>query len=287
MVNYMPFLVMALIGVDIYFKKKKSAILVISTFLMIMTSFYFSIGGMLALTVYAVYRYLELEKLQIKKFISAGLGYALRIITAVLMSCVLLIPTLLAISARGAEESTTKKISIIELLIPQPNVGKFAYNEYGIGLSILVIMVLLAGLFYKKISERALAYSLVITIFFPLIGCVLNGGLYVRSKVYIPFIPILLYEIALYLTKLKDNQIIIQISDNGKGIENVDMAKEPLYTTKPNLERSGMGFTIMESFMDSMKVESIVGLGTKVTLVKTIKKQEEQEEEGLSSLTKE
>lgn len=87
--------------------------------------------------------------------------------------------------------------------------------------------------------------------------------------------------------KLKDNQIIIQISDNGKGIENVDIAKEPLYTTKPNLERSGMGFTIMESFMDSMKVESIVGLGTKVTLVKTIKKQEEQEEETLSSLTKE
>ena len=87
--------------------------------------------------------------------------------------------------------------------------------------------------------------------------------------------------------QLKDNQIIIQISDNGKGIENVDIAKEPLYTTKPNLERSGMGFTIMESFMDSMKVESIVGLGTKVTLVKTIKKQEEQEEETLSSLTKE
>lgn len=87
--------------------------------------------------------------------------------------------------------------------------------------------------------------------------------------------------------KLKDNQIIIQISDNGKGIENVDIAKEPLYTTKPNLERSGMGFTIMESFMDSMKVESIVGLGTKVTLVKTIKKQEELEDETLNSLTKE
>ena len=89
--------------------------------------------------------------------------------------------------------------------------------------------------------------------------------------------------------KLKDNQIIIRISDNGKGIENVDIAKEPLYTTKPNLERSGMGFTIMESFMDSMKVESIVGLGTKITLVKTIKKQEETEEEIelRDSLTKE
>lgn len=78
--------------------------------------------------------------------------------------------------------------------------------------------------------------------------------------------------------KLKNDQIIIEISDSGKGIENVDMAKEPLYTTKPNLERSGMGFTIMESFMDEMKVESIVGIGTKVTMKKTIKKILDQDE---------
>ena len=88
--------------------------------------------------------------------------------------------------------------------------------------------------------------------------------------------------------QLKGNEIIIQISDNGKGIENVDVAKEPLYTTKPNLERSGMGFTIMESFMDTMKVESIVGLGTKVTLTKTIKKQEEEiDKSQLTAITKE
>ncbi len=78
--------------------------------------------------------------------------------------------------------------------------------------------------------------------------------------------------------KLIKNEITIEISDNGKGIENIEMAKEPLYTTKPNLERSGMGFTIMESFMDSIEVESIVGLGTKVTMMKKIKKQEEEEE---------
>lgn len=77
--------------------------------------------------------------------------------------------------------------------------------------------------------------------------------------------------------KLKDNEVIIEISDHGKGIENIEMAKEPLYTTKPNLERSGMGFTIMESFMDSMEIESVVGLGTKVTMSKKIKKEDEIE----------
>ena len=86
--------------------------------------------------------------------------------------------------------------------------------------------------------------------------------------------------------QLKENQIIIQISDNGKGIENVDIAKEPLYTTKPNLERSGMGFTIMESFMDDMKVESILGLGTKVTMSKKIKPKIENKEDEFQKITR-
>lgn len=70
--------------------------------------------------------------------------------------------------------------------------------------------------------------------------------------------------------KIHNNEVIIEISDNGKGIENIEMAKQPLYTTKPNLERSGMGFTIMESFMDELNIESILGLGTKVTMKKKI-----------------
>ena len=84
--------------------------------------------------------------------------------------------------------------------------------------------------------------------------------------------------------KLQANKIILEISDSGKGIENIDIAKEPLYTTKPNLERSGMGFTIMESFMDKMKVESILGLGTKVTMSKIIKPKIESEEEQFEAL---
>lgn len=81
--------------------------------------------------------------------------------------------------------------------------------------------------------------------------------------------------------KLFANSIVIEISDNGNGIENVEVAKEPLYTSKPDLERSGMGFTIMENFMDEVKVESILGVGTKVTMKKVIKqkKQEENPEE--------
>ena len=79
--------------------------------------------------------------------------------------------------------------------------------------------------------------------------------------------------------KIKKNEVLVEISDTGKGIENVDIAKQPLYTTKSNLERSGMGFTIMESFMDDVQVESVLGLGTKVTMTKKIKSYCDKEEE--------
>lgn len=74
-------------------------------------------------------------------------------------------------------------------------------------------------------------------------------------------------------SRLYEDEIEIEISDNGAGIENIEEAREPLYTTKGNLERSGMGFTIMENFMDDLSVESIVGLGTKIVMTKKIKKE--------------
>ena len=70
--------------------------------------------------------------------------------------------------------------------------------------------------------------------------------------------------------KINKDTIEIEIIDYGKGIENLEIAKQPLYTTKPELDRSGMGFTIMENFMDNFEVESIVGMGTKVKMQKKI-----------------
>ena len=72
-------------------------------------------------------------------------------------------------------------------------------------------------------------------------------------------------------SRIKEKTLEVEIIDNGKGIENIEKAKEPLYTTKPEEERSGMGFTIMENFMDEMKVESTLGQGTKVSMKKIIK----------------
>ena len=71
--------------------------------------------------------------------------------------------------------------------------------------------------------------------------------------------------------KLYNNSVEITISDEGKGIENISLARQPMYTSRPDMERSGMGFTVMESFMDKIEVVSELGKGTKVTMFKTFK----------------
>jgi len=71
---------------------------------------------------------------------------------------------------------------------------------------------------------------------------------------------------------IDDNKIEIEVIDEGKGIPDIELARQPLYTSKPELERSGMGFTVMETFMDELYVYSEVGKGTKVKMVKYINK---------------
>ncbi len=67
-----------------------------------------------------------------------------------------------------------------------------------------------------------------------------------------------------------DNEITISIIDQGIGINNIELAKKPFYTSKPNEDRSGMGFAVMEGFMDKLDIDSIPGKGTKVSLYKKL-----------------
>lgn len=73
--------------------------------------------------------------------------------------------------------------------------------------------------------------------------------------------------------KLSDEKVVIDIIDYGQGIDDVEKARTPFYTTKPEMERSGMGFTVMEGFMDELEVVSNLESGTKITLVKYIKEE--------------
>ncbi|WP_025026154.1 anti-sigma F factor [Caldalkalibacillus mannanilyticus] len=70
--------------------------------------------------------------------------------------------------------------------------------------------------------------------------------------------------------EMNENEIKIVIQDEGIGISDIELARQPLYTTKPDMERSGMGFTIMENFMDSVEIITTEGKGTTITLVKKL-----------------
>ena len=76
------------------------------------------------------------------------------------------------------------------------------------------------------------------------------------------------YGIIKMICRQYDKSVEIEITDEGKGIEDIEQAMQPLYTSKPEMERSGMGFTVMESFMDKLEVRSKPGEGTTVILIK-------------------
>ncbi len=81
----------------------------------------------------------------------------------------------------------------------------------------------------------------------------------------------IIITVTLYSSSLK-----IEIRDFGVGIKDLEKARQPFYTTRPDDERSGMGFTVMESFMDSLDVENMGSGGVKVTLTKNIQENKEK-----------
>ena len=72
------------------------------------------------------------------------------------------------------------------------------------------------------------------------------------------------------VAEMDGDTVYLTIEDQGEGIDDLELAKQPLYTSKPELERSGMGFTIMENFMDEIEISTAVGIGTKIKMKKRI-----------------
>lgn len=208
-VNYMPFLCLALIGVDRYFEKRKTGIYTFSVWMMILTSFYFSIGGMLVLVLYGVYRYGEKkedskERIRVRTFLWDGIQFLFPMLVAVLLSAVLLAPTAFVL-ANGRDGGTLT--SFWKLFVPDIQIFRFVYTPYGIGLTTLVITILITGLTYRKKNEKWLHLGCIIVLSVPVFAWLLNGGLYIRDKVMIPFLPLLCYLIAKYIEKQRKGEI--------------------------------------------------------------------------------
>lgn len=216
-VNYMPFLLTGLMGVDRYFEKETGRYphpgLVVSIFLMIMTSFYFSIGGMVVLGLYGLHRYLAVceerkAKVSVRAFFAEGMRFAAHFLTAVMLSGILLVPTAFALAGRKGSGTVP---GLEKLLVPEASMVRICYSPYGIGMTVLAVIALLALLFGRKRSERVLAIGCATVLTIPLFAYLLNGGLYVRDKAMIPFLPLLCYNLAYYLDNLEHTGACLKI----------------------------------------------------------------------------
>lgn len=202
-VNYMPFLCMGLWGVDSFLEKGSSFLYILSVFFMILTSFYFSVGGILVLILYGMHRYFLLqdlseEDLRLWRFFRDGIRFLYPILLAILLSAFFLMPTAMALTGgRGENRDTT----LLSLLVPSIKLSAVLYHPYGIGLTTLAVTALLAGITWKRKGERILAWGLIFILTIPLFSYLLNGGLYIRDKVLIPFLPLFCYLIAYYIQK--------------------------------------------------------------------------------------
>ncbi|MDD3304603.1 MAG: YfhO family protein [Bacilli bacterium] len=205
-IDYMPFLILGLMGIDKYFKDKKSMLYILSVFLMIMTSYYYSVGGLLCLVIYGIYKYIKLnKKIVVKDFIIDGIKFLIPMFIGVMMSLVLLIPTLFAILSSRSQ--VNEVINFKDLLIPNFNFEALLYSNYGMGFTAIAVIALLYVLIFSSGAKRFLSGSILLMLTVPIFMYILNGMLYVRGKVLIPMSPLIILLIAIFLSDLKIKKV--------------------------------------------------------------------------------
>lgn len=199
-VNYMPFLCAAFLGVDKYVEEKKKALLLCGVCGMILTSFFFSIGGLLALGIYGASKFTEKG---IKEFFKNSVSLAGVLLHGVLLCGILLIPTAFVLFGRGGSGSQAGMA--VSLFTVQPM--RFLYTSHGVGMSALALIALFDDMICRrKWQEKFLSVSLFLIFTVPLAGYVLNGGLYDKGKVFIPFLPLMCMEVAKYIDRIKKRE---------------------------------------------------------------------------------
>lgn len=209
-INYMPFLILGLYGVDKKLNSDRGNLLTISVLLMILTSYYYSVCGIITLVLYGIYVYLKKNSIiKFKKFIIDGLNFLIPILIGIAISGILIIPTFLVILNNRL--ATTTSITISELLIPFPNLDYFMYDAYGIGLTSISILAIINFVVKKDKANRFLGIIFILLLLFPLVNYLLNATMYIDSKALIPLLPLLILIISELLKNILSKEINIKV----------------------------------------------------------------------------
>lgn len=190
-VSMMPFVILAFEAVDKFFEGRGKWQLVLWTFFVIMCNWFFAVSAVAAITVYGIYRYLSLcGQFRAGDFFKAAGSFALRIINAVMLSGVLLLPTVNVLMS-GRDKSNSG-ITLTDL-IPQVSTEVMGYSPYSMGLGVFAVLAVICAVSAKgDKARRFLGGVFAVISCFPVFMYALNGTMYLEAKVFIPFIPLAL-----------------------------------------------------------------------------------------------
>lgn len=196
-VIYMPFMLGALKSIDLYLEEKKPLPLIIFTSLLIFTSYYFSVHGIIVLIIYTIFKLLEKKNFNTKSLINIiiylGIG--------VLISGILIIPTMNTL-LNGRMSTLTSSISLLELLSPKNNFVYTFYNSYySWGLTFIYIISIINGLISKKKNWIFISILLTLIVLFPVCSYILNAFMYIDGKCYLPLLPVATLLIAEFINQ--------------------------------------------------------------------------------------
>ena len=219
-VNYMPFLLLALIGADRYFHRRRKGLLAVSAALLLFTSYFYAVPGFCVITLYGVYRFFTVtEHVTWKKFLHKGCGFALCIVTGAALSAILTVPSLLTILG-GRQSGAKARMEFHFLLIGDMDLaGSICYSEYSMGMTAITYLALCVtaiGAFKKKKdapkqpADGFLAIGILLCAWLPWIRLVLNGFLYTREKILIPFVPAAAFLTARMIHKIQKEEISLR-----------------------------------------------------------------------------
>ena len=183
-VNYMPFLVLALIGVEQVMQKGRICLLAVSVFLILLHSFYYAPASICVVGIYALHRITERKEQARSRFWKIIFAIGL----AVGMAMIILLPVGLDIlsTAKDGGSAAGKELELLDLGLPG-----LLYSPYGCGMTLVTLYTLILSVRKKK--KRFLAVSLLLVMSVPAISLVLNVFLYARAKILIPFVPLLVW----------------------------------------------------------------------------------------------
>lgn len=198
-VDYFPFLILSLMGIDRMLLRRKKALFIISFALAIMTSIFYSIALIITVSVYFFYRYLKLHHGIGKNFIRRVGGFALSGICSCLLTCIVIFPSFMAITAGREANAYDLAPSVLKLFIPRISFSSLLYSNYGAGLGLIVIFALFALLFIKKPHSIFLSAALLFLWLFPIGSYAMNAFLYIRGKAYICLLPLLILSVCIFI----------------------------------------------------------------------------------------